>query len=47
MDEEKRELSPASGKYFIRDPKSHDIIFEGRCWPGPSVWLDFMQLKVR
>jgi len=46
-DEEKRNLSPASGKYLIRDPKSHDIIFEGKCWPGTSVWLDFMQLKVR
>ncbi|CDW82926.1 neutral alpha-glucosidase c [Stylonychia lemnae] len=47
LDQEKRTLSPASGKYFLRDPKFQDRPFEGRCWPGNSVWLDFMQLKVR
>lgn len=40
-------MTLASGKYLIRDPKSHDKIFVGSCWPGPSVWLDFLQLKVR
>eukprot|EP00347_Sterkiella_histriomuscorum_P017870 403347661 len=46
-DEENRQLTAASGKYLIRDPKSHDKHFVGKCWPGTSVWLDFMQSKVR
>lgn len=46
-DEEARKLTAASGKYLIRDPRSHEKAFEGKCWPGNSVWPDFMQLKVR
>ena len=37
-------------KYFVRDPYKYtqsDSSFEGNCWPGKSVWPDFLQKRVR
>lgn len=44
-------MGPAvTQKYFVRDPykfNSQDDSFEGNCWPGKSVWPDFLQKRVR
>jgi alpha 1,3-glucosidase len=37
-------------KYLIRDPyklNTPNEVFVGHCWPGASVWPDFLQKKVR
>ena len=37
-------------RYLIKDPykaNSDDDSFVGVCWPGASVWPDFIQKKVR
>jgi alpha 1,3-glucosidase len=41
-DELENKLTPASGKYLVKDANNHDISFDGKCWPGPSVWPDFL-----
>ena len=41
---------PEKVKLLVRDPYKYttsDDTFEGNCWPGKSVWPDFLQKKVR
>ena len=35
------------GVYVVRQPSNVLKPFSGHCWPGPSIWLDYLQHKVR
>lgn len=34
-------------KYLIRDPAAPKSPYEGECWPGNSVWVDFLNPNAR